>query len=32
MNLKDRPTCLVITHRKSILEYCNRIVTIKYNN
>lgn len=32
MNLKDRPTCLVVTHRKSILEYCNRIVTIKYNN
>ena len=29
MNLKDRPTCLIITHRKSILKYCNRIITIK---
>ena len=29
MNLKERPTCLVVTHRKSILEYCNRIVKIK---
>lgn len=28
MNLKDRPTCLIITHRKSILKYCNRIITI----
>lgn len=32
MNLKERPTCLVVTHRKSILEYCDRIITIKYNN
>lgn len=31
INIKDRPTCLVVTHRKSILEYCNRIVKIKYD-
>lgn len=29
INLKDRPTCLVITHRKSILRYCNRTIIIK---
>ncbi|MCI6190087.1 MAG: ABC transporter ATP-binding protein/permease [Clostridium sp.] len=29
MNIKDRPTCLIVTHRKSILKYCNRIITIK---
>ena len=29
INLKDRPTCLIVTHRKSILKYCNRIITIK---
>ena len=29
INLKNRPTCIVITHRKSILKYCNRIIMIK---
>ena len=28
-NVKDRPTCLFITHRKSVLKYCNRNIIIK---
>lgn len=27
--LSPRPTCLIITHRKSILEYCDREITIE---
>ena len=27
--LTPRPTCLIITHRKSILEYCDREITIE---
>lgn len=28
-NLSPRPTCLIITHRKSILKYCNREIKIE---
>lgn len=28
INLENRPTCFIITHRKSILKYCNRFVNI----
>lgn len=28
-NLEPRPTCLIITHRKSILKYCNREIVIE---
>lgn len=28
MNLKPRPTCVIITHRKSILKYCDRQLSI----
>lgn len=28
-NLTPRPTCLIITHRKSILKYCNREIVIE---
>ena len=28
-NLSPRPTCLIITHRKSILKYCNREIVIE---
>ncbi len=28
-SLKPRPTCLIVTHRKSILEYCDREIVIK---
>lgn len=28
-NLTPRPTCLIITHRKSILEYCDREIKIE---
>lgn len=27
--LRPKPTCLIITHRKSILEYCDREITIE---
>ena len=26
---KERPTCLVITHRRSVLKYCDRELLIK---
>ena len=29
IDVKDRPTCLFITHRKSVLKYCNRTIIIK---
>ncbi len=29
MNLKPRPTCVIITHRKSILKYCDRQLLIE---
>lgn len=28
INLKNKPTCIVITHRKTILKYCNRCINI----
>ena len=28
MNLTPRPTCVIITHRKSILKYCDRQLLI----
>ena len=27
--LEPKPTCLVITHRKSILQYCDREIKIE---
>lgn len=27
--LRHKPTCIIITHRKSILPYCNRIIAIE---
>lgn len=27
-NLKPRPTCLIITHRRSVLKYCDREINI----
>lgn len=30
--LTPRPTCLIITHRKSILEYCDREIKIENRN
>ena len=31
MNLTPRPTCVIITHRKSILKYCDRQLLIDKN-
>ncbi|SHH95277.1 ABC transporter ATP-binding protein [Clostridium grantii] len=28
-NLKNKPTCLIITHRPSALDICNKILTLK---